>query len=62
MRFLEQLPEAWQEQWQASGFNEPSTIQEKKFYAPSRRRKCFRNFADRELENTCLHAAFTLNC
>ena len=28
MRFLEQLPEAWQEQWQASGF-EPSTIQEK---------------------------------
>ena len=29
MRFLEQLPEAWQEQWQASGFNEPSTIQEK---------------------------------
>ena len=39
MRFLEQLPEAWQEQWQASGFNEPSTIQEK-FYAPSRRRKC----------------------
>ena len=27
MRFLEQLPEAWQEQWQASG--EPSTIQEK---------------------------------
>ena len=29
---LEQLPEAWQEQWQASGFNEPSTIQEK-FYA-----------------------------
>lgn len=31
MRFLEQLPEAWQEQWQASGFNEPSTIQEKSF-------------------------------
>ena len=39
MRFLEQLPEAWQEQWQASGFNEPSTIQEKSFTTPSRRRK-----------------------
>lgn len=36
MRFLEQLPEAWQEQWQASGFNEPSTIQEKSFTPPLR--------------------------
>ncbi len=41
MRFLEQLPEAWQEQWQASGFNETINNSRKKFYAPSRRRKCF---------------------
>lgn len=61
MRFLEQLPEAWQEQWQASGFNEPSTIQEKSF-TPFAKEKCFRNFADRNWKNTCLYAAFTINC
>ena len=46
MRFLEQLPEACKNSGKLLAFNEPSTIQEK-FYAPSRRRKCFRNFADR---------------
>ncbi|MTD37659.1 DEAD/DEAH box helicase [Erwinia sp. CPCC 100877] len=31
MTFINQLPEAWQKKWQASGFSEPSIIQEKSF-------------------------------
>ncbi|EOL47472.1 DEAD/DEAH box helicase [Enterococcus caccae] len=31
MTFIKHLPEAWQEHWQASGFSEPSVIQEKSF-------------------------------
>jgi superfamily II DNA/RNA helicase len=31
MTFIKQLPEAWQKKWQASGFSEPSVIQEKSF-------------------------------
>lgn len=38
MSILNQLPEAWLNQWQASDFKEPSIIQEKSF-APLRERK-----------------------
>lgn len=31
MSFIKYFPEAWQEHWQASGFSEPSIIQEKSF-------------------------------
>nr|WP_086329337.1 DEAD/DEAH box helicase [Enterococcus sp. 4G2_DIV0659]OTO09707.1 hypothetical protein A5880_000387 [Enterococcus sp. 4G2_DIV0659] len=31
MTFITHLPEAWQEHWRASGFSEPSMIQEKSF-------------------------------
>ncbi|MGC6767176.1 DEAD/DEAH box helicase [Enterococcus sp. LJL51] len=31
MNFVKQLPEVWQEKWQASGFDEPSAIQSKSF-------------------------------
>lgn len=53
MRFLEQLPEAWQEQWQASGFNEPSTIQEK-VLRPFAKEKMFQEFRRQELEKHLL--------
>lgn len=31
MNFVKQLPEAWQQKWQASGFNEPSAIQQESY-------------------------------
>lgn len=31
MDFLKQLPEGWQQQWQTSGFDQPSAIQEQSF-------------------------------